>query len=239
MKLSKYLLLALISAYGTAAMAIPSLQLAGDGSDGWSYNGTTDTWEVTSPSFGLYAYANATTANGGNGSYAWDAAGSTDQYAYLILAAVQDPGDIGDVFDVTVGGASLVNSGYGAPPIEDTNDPAPHGIYDTYFEVYEFQFDGSIVDINDEQPGETGTGKGYAELFSIDINELLGDVTGVHFDLFTTTGARWDPSDLTADKKLVNAFAPFSHDAAFIPEPGVLGLLGLGLVVITLCRRKK
>jgi len=227
----------------TTASAIPVLQLGPGITDpAWSYDTGTQTWVYSgASSLNLFAFANATTAEGGNGDYAWDAVGGTDRFAYLVLATVPDLGDV-DGFDVSVSGATLVNSGYGTPPIQDPNNLAPHGIFDTYFEIYEFQFDGPIGDISDTQPGQTGTGKGYTEEFGITVNSMLDGLTGIHFDLFTVAGAQWDPTDTILDKELVEAFAPFSHDAqyAVVPVPAAVWLFGSGLLgLIGMARRKQ
>ena len=57
------------------AFAIPSLQL-GPGSGTWAYDIGTDTFATGDNPFNMNAFANATSANGGNGDFAWDAAGA-------------------------------------------------------------------------------------------------------------------------------------------------------------------
>jgi len=254
-----------------SAFALPSLQLGPDCDPGgtsscgdWTYvGGNEDTWfyNGTQP-LTLNAYANA--VEGGNGKYAWATEPVTpgdDQYAYLVLAATPKQGNANDVFDVTVTNngveLNLVASGFGSPPVQDDNSLAGHGIFDTYFEIYEFKFDEDPLQIGNTQPpppdgsdpiGGGDPGQGYKESFLIDWKDPLNGLEGIHADLFTVSNAaggnQYDPSDPTSDKFLVQSFAPFSHDAQItppggtppsgIPEPGLaalfsMGLLGMGL----------
>ena len=169
-----------------------------------------------------------------------------------MAAAVPDLGDIGDIFTANISNATQVASGYGRPPVEDPNSLAPHGIYDTYFEIFEFQFDGAIGLISDTQPGQSGTGQGYNEGFSISwTDDTGGNVDGLHFDLFTVQGdGRYVPGG-SPDRNLVYSFAPFSHDAEnhppeeppvppeAIPEPSTVALLAVGLIGAGFVRRRR
>ena len=209
----------------SAAQALPSLQL-GPGSGNWSYDLLTQTWVTADNPLELLATANATKADGGNGDYAWDQ--TTTTYAYLVISAVPKTTSGVDLFDVTVsndgGSLSLVASGDGTPPLSDSLPG--HGIYSTYFEVYEFSFDGPLTTIENTQPPGGDTGGGYKELFQIAINSLAAGVEGLHFDLFTIEG----DGHLNGTSQ-VEAFAPFSHDAGYVPEPGAVGVFSIGLLV--------
>ena len=237
------LLLAVSVLTADKAQAIPALQL-GPGIGSWSYDTVTDTWVTGDNPLQLEATANATTLNGGNGNYAWDNL-DPSRFAYLVVSAIPmtpltEPPSL---FDITVenDGAvlSLFNSGNGAPPLNDPNSLAPHDIFDTYFEIYEFSFDGALVGISDTQPGGTGTGQGYLELFDITINSMAPSVQRLHFDLFTVQGAAgWAP-DGPASNRLVEAFAPFSHDAEVVPEPSSALLFGVGALIASAGLRRR
>ena len=238
--------LVLLGTLGSSAHALPALQL-GPGTGSWSYNAGSQTWFTNTNPFSLFAYANAEDSVlpvvNGNGNFAWEASGAATRTAYLVVSAV--PQINFDGFDVTVAndGAdlSLFSSGFGNPPIQDPNSLAPHGIFDTYFEIYEFQFDGAVTTINNTQPPGGDPGDGYAEEFDFTINSLGSGVTGIHMDLFVVKGdGTFDPLSTGSDRDLVNDFAPFSHDAEHaVPEPTTLVLLGVGMASAGLARRRR
>jgi len=242
MKLFKALFFIVLSLISFHGYAIPALQLGPDPSDpDWFYDTTDQTWSLTGNSGNVFAYANAID---GNGSYAWET-GAELREAYLSIAATPKS-NVTPAFGVTVlndGGVTLIESGVGSPPLADADDLknhdlSPHGVFDTYYEIYRFVFDGSVVGIHDTQPGGTGTGNGYMEMFNITINFLAEDIEGIHFDLFTINDPGNDNyGDGSGDQVL--AFAPFSHDAAFVPEPNTLALIGFGLIAFTIISRRK
>lgn len=136
----------------------------------------------------------------------------------------------------------MVESGVGSPPALDPNSLASHDIYDTYYEVYELVFDGLLTTIGNVEPDGLGGGSadGYYENISVLFDILNDDVTGIHVDMFTIDGT-W--SDAKEDKKLVTAFAPFSHDAQTeinaVPVPAAAWLFGSGLIGLVAVARRK
>jgi hypothetical protein len=225
-------LLLLMLCYSGTAMAIPALQL-GPGVGDWNY--VDGTWVTTDTNpLQLKAYANATSADGGDGFYAWDTAGEADQFAYLVISVQPKLGF--DGFDVSVMNdavsLSLFTSGVGTPPLEDSNSIPGHGIFNTYFEIYEFQFDGALTTIENTQPPGGEFGMGYAETFDITVNSLAPGVDGIHFDLFAVAGDGQLVLGASDDKGLVTRFAPPSHDAGLIPEPSAALVFSLGLLLV-------
>ncbi len=229
--------------------ALPSLQLGPGSSSGWNYVASgDDTWYTGDSSFTLAAYANAVGATGGDAFYkdtgpSDSQTDNQDRTAYLVFSAVPSTTST-TPFALSVIGDSgpltLVQQGFGSPPDPDsgnsTDDLPSHSIYDTYFYVYEFNFDGLPGTIYDTQPGQTGSGSGYTELFDVTVNSLEAGVGGVHMDLFTvvgdgklkTTDSNGNPLAPGDLSNQIYANAPFSHDAQYsVPEPSVLSLLAL------------
>lgn len=216
-------LLAVLTGFAGSASALPSLQLGPGPVGSWTYDTSTQTWVTDDPGFELNAYANDDVF--GRGAYAWDAPG-TNQVAYLVVSAV--PHTDLDAFDITISndGAALAifQSGTGTPPVTDPKGISPHSIFDTYYEIYEFEFDGPLTGIIDTQSGGGSSAKGYIETFDITINSLVPGQYAVHFDLYTLKSNGTD----------LKAVAPYSHDAQAspIPEPSAALVFGIGTWVM-------
>ena len=137
---------------------------------------------------------------------------------------------------------------YGAPPLHDPNDSGDsdpndlsgHGIFDTYYSEFAFQFvsDNTVPTYNvQDEPGDPdtdSTGDTYYAAFTVDVSGLSYPYS-VHFDLYNSTLKK------TIDYE-VDEFAPFSHDAQStpVPEPATMLLFGTGLAgLATLGRRRK
>jgi hypothetical protein len=225
----------LLGAFLSPAFALPELQL-GPGSGSWSYDLVSGTWQSSGNPLELAAYA-------------WDRRSNATRTAYLVIAAMPETtlNEPASLFDVTVvndaAALSLYSSGNGAPPLSDPNGLAPHGIFPTYFEIYEFGFDGSLGRIGNTQPGQacTGSCQGYTELFDITIHSMDSSVTGLHFDLFTIQGG----GQLNGSSRVYRN-APFSHDAETgpltqdpdsVPEPSTAVLL-IGCAVFAWARQR-
>jgi hypothetical protein len=213
--------------------AVPNLQLGPDPTDsGAAYDNSTQTWLLGGSGSNDFSFT----------AYNLGQEGAT---AYLVFSAV--PQLTTDVFDLVVsddnGSLTLYDSGFGTPPFEDPNSLAPHGIYDTWSEIYEITFDGPTITVPDTQPGTSGTATGYLEQIYVGIISKDAALTGIHIDMFT---AYWDAE---MNKDIVTSFAPFSHDAEFstvplppteVPIPAAVWLFGSGLLgLVGISGRKK
>ena len=223
----------LLGLSATQVLAIPVLQLT---IDGGTYNTSTETTVTSNKIFNLYSLLTADSAAG-------DYRLSIAVVPALTVGAGGDYGSFtlnGTVFDVTGG---MV---FGTPPLDTFGRPdslPTHGIYDTYYTEFGFNFNSAQAsnpyDVTDTGNigviPVAGTGA-FWKMFEFNVTELTAN-TLLHFDLY-----RVDPT--TGTLFSANSFAPFSHDAEDgppsnnVPEPQILILLGMGLIVSVFASRR-
>lgn len=226
----RFLISMAMALFSLTAMAIPTLQL---NIEGGVYQASDETIVTSSSQFTLDAFARVES---------FDLV--IDQPVYLSVAITPksgpDPVDFGS-FKVD-GNSYDMNSPdlmYGVPPVEnaaaifDGGDLGKHEIFETLFLEIEFYFNAaSTVEAFNTQdeagnvPVATSDGTGmYIKTFDIDTSGLLEGFE-LHFDLYNTK-VKNNSSDLDIDD-----FAPFSHDAATVPEPHTITLLVLGMLML-------
>ena len=193
----------------STSQALPVLQV--DISDG-VYDTATETVVATASSFSVYALLDDK-----KGDY-------LSEDFYLVVSLVPTATDPSGIGTFSFSGGTLVNEAYGTP-----SELSSHGIFDTYYWEYMFNFDSGNTALSynvQDNPGglvTTGSGSFYYAEFLVDVSGLDPDVV-LHFDLYG------------ADK-----FAPYSHDgeSAVTPVPPSVLLLGTGLVGLVGFRRRQ
>jgi hypothetical protein len=216
-RLIKSLLIAPFALFASSAMAVPSLQV-GD-ADG----GTCESYDNITEDCIVGATFSVTSLEAGAG--------------YIVFAAV--PATSIDTFNIAPSGDSgalaLVQSGNGAPPFEDSNSLAPHGIFDTYSEVYRVDFNTAGTVCNSDPADAADCTAGYIEYIDINVASLTGEL---HIDLFRCTSGSVEGGDCNIQQG--TDFAPFSHDGTYVPVPAAVWLFGSGLLgLVAVARRRK
>jgi hypothetical protein len=208
-----------------AVQALPVLQLD---IAGGTYDNATQTTVTGASQFDLSALLNSQSAAG---TY------------YISMALTPQTSVGGNYGSFTVNGHTVnatANMVYGTPPLEadqafDPGDLSAHSIYPTYFYEYAFSFDPTkTVGAYNVADNTTAPGSLFSQTFHLDVSGMTGGA-GLHFDLYDEV-ARGGDLD-------VGRFAPYSHDAEYappsVPEPGTLGLMGLGLCAIPFIARRR
>ena len=256
-------LAAMVLLLGTAqrSAALPNLQL--DIAGGF-YDETTQTVTAPGANFSLFAYLDLDRDLDAN----FDLASTTFYLAVAVSPRqemVADPGEFGTFFliepDGATGDHAFDDPGaqYGTPSavgaaaaycLENPNDPQckdlpSHGIYDTYYKEFAFNFQTiteaeednfDLVSYDYNVQNDTGLGPQTEQVDGSSptrmvFQEFFFNVVGLaenvelHFDLYAL--------DSTTGELL--GFAPWSHDAQsngrnLIPEPSSLVLFGSGLL---------
>lgn len=203
--------------------AVPALQLYIEGA---TYNANTETWVTSSNSFRLWAIG---TIGGPGGAgpimdVRLSAAYNTAESGSISLGS-STTGGVGGFTDPSTPVDVMSNAGGGdgaVPVLGNGADLPAHGIYVPGTSFLEWELghfdvaDSPTGDFKTTVPGPMGTNVAQINVYDV---EITGFASGVHFDLYDTIAGGNGAT-----------FAPPSHDAGTIPEPGSLVLLGSTLL---------
>lgn len=219
-----------------SAHAVQSLQL--DIGPTRSYDAASQTIVSTSDIFTLYALLDPNWANTLDDSYFISAA--------LVPQTAQPGGDYGTFRFNGTEVRVTADMDYGIPPMEayflpDPGDLTSHGIFNTYYTEFGFQFDPSDMTRKyDSRTRALEPGSFYYAAFQVDVSGLMEGYR-IHFDLYNTKVGNSYAGDVDIEWK-----ALYSYDAESgrspVPEPASMMLMGSGLVGLAsygLRRRRK
>jgi len=188
------------------AGAVPDLQLFIPGA---TYDATTETWITTASSFDLQVI------------------GANDviedvQVSAALVPSTTDPSS-GTI--TMTGGTGPQSSFTQGTPLRGDGNPLPsHGIFPppdgTWFVTLPVGDFTPQYTVYDMQPGSSGSALGEIKTIHVEITGF----PAVHFDAFDHT--------VVNDNHVRYVFAPFSHDAEQVPEPGTFALLGSGALSV-------
>lgn len=225
-----FLILALAPATGSA---IPLLQLYVEGA---TFDAATETWVTTASNFKLWVIANVSGPGGTGGLGIADVRLSTAFLTSEVGSITLTASTTALVTDPSTPAAPVFqSSGVGDRPTMSDGSLLPaHGIYGagTSWTAYSLgdmlAADSPIADFNGSS-SFPGPADFFANAGQINVYDV--SVTGysqVHFDTYNHVFGETDAK-----------FAPFSHDAGQVPEPGTVILLGAALTSAAIGRRRR
>lgn len=141
---------------------------------------------------------------------------------YLAIAV-----PVGETGTITIDSTAIGPYTFGTPVMGDGSPLPPHGIYPTDFDTYFAGDFGLTETVYNMTPGESGSALGEIKMFSVSVSGY----SLAHFDAYNHV--------VLNEKHVKYVFAPFSHDAEFVPEPASLVLLGSGLLGLAALGRAK